>query len=110
MLSIPLEENLNREAICMKTILTWSMRPGAIKEAASRFLAGQAAPEPGVKILGRWHKVDMSGGFALYETDNPAALYAGAAKWADLLEFHSTIVIEDAEAGPVLAQLFGGKG
>ena len=37
----------------------------------------------------------MSGGFALYETDNPAALYAGAAKWADLLEFHSTIVIED---------------
>jgi Protein of unknown function (DUF3303) len=94
----------------MKTILTWNVRPGAIKEAAGRFLAGQAVPEPGVKMLGRWHKTDMSGGVALYETDNPAALYAGAAKWADVLEFQSSVVIEDAEAGPVLAQLFGGKG
>jgi hypothetical protein len=49
----------------------------------------------------------MSGGVALYETDNPTALYAGAAKWADVLEFHSSIVIEDAEAGAVLAQVFG---
>ena len=94
----------------MKSILTWSVRPGAVKEAVGRFLAGQAAPEPGVKLLGRWHKIDMSGGFALYESDNPVALYTGAAKWADVLEFHSSVVIEDAEAGPVLAQVFGGKG
>jgi hypothetical protein len=93
----------------MKTILTWSVRPGAVKEAVSRFLAGQAAPEPGVKMLGRWHKVDMSGGVALYESDNPVALYTGAARWADVLELHSSIVIEDAEAGPVMAQVFGVK-
>ena len=55
-------------------------------------------------------QIDMGGGVALYETDNPTALYAGAAKWADVLEFHSSIVIEDAEAGAVLAQVFGGKG
>ena len=92
----------------MKLILTWSVRPGAIKEAAGRFLAGQATPEEGVKLLGRWHKTDMSGGFALYESNNPTALYTGAAKWADVLEFHSSVVIEDAEAGPVLAKVFGG--
>lgn len=91
----------------MKSILTWSVRPGAAKEAVGRFLAGQAAPEPGVKLLGRWHKIDMSGGFSLYETDNPVALYTGAAKWAELLEFQSCTVIEDADAGPALAQVFG---
>lgn len=94
----------------MRMILTWSVRPGAMKEAAARFLAGQAAPEEGVKLLGRWHKTDMSGGFALYESDNPAALYTGAAKWVDILEFHSSVVIEDAEAGPALAKVFGSKG
>ena len=94
----------------MKSVLSWSVRPGAVKEAVGRFLAGQAAPEPGVKLLGRWHKIDMSGGFALYKSDNPVALYTGAAKWADVLEFHSSVVIEDPEAGPVLAQVFGGKG
>ena len=76
-------------------------------KTAARFLSGQAVPEPGVTLLGRWHKTDMSGGFALFETDNPAALYAGAAKWAEVLEFHSSVVIEDAEAGPVLAKVFG---
>jgi hypothetical protein len=95
------------ETICMKSILTWKVRPGAEKEAVARFLAGQAAPEPGVKLLGRWHKVDMSGGFSLYESDNAVALYAGAAKWSDVLDFQSSTVIEDAEAGPVLAQVFG---
>ena len=91
----------------MKILSTWSVRPGAIKEAVSRFLAGQAVPEEGVTMLGRWHKTDLSGGFGLYETDNPTALYAGAAKWADVIDFHSSIVIEDAEAGPVLARVFG---
>ena len=58
-------------------------------------------------MLGRWHKTDMSGGFALLESDNPAALYAGAAQWGEVLEFHSHVVIDDAEAGPVLAKTFG---
>jgi hypothetical protein len=34
------------------------------------------------------------------------ALYAGAAKWADLLEFSTVPVIEDGDAGPVLANRF----
>jgi len=90
----------------MKFLSTWAIRPGATKEAAARFLAGQAAPPPGVKLLGRWHKADMSGGFSLAESDNPTALYEAAAAWADVLELHSSMVIEDAEAGPILAKVF----
>ena len=83
----------------MKFMTTWSLIPGSAKEAIGKFLAGEAAPQPDVKLLGRWHSVDGSGGWSLYETSNAAALHMGAAKWADLLEISTTAVIEDAEAG-----------
>jgi hypothetical protein len=34
-------------------------------------------------------------------------MYKGAAQWADLMELTTVPVLEDAEAGPVLAALFG---
>lgn len=90
----------------MKTMLTWTLKSGpSFNEAVRRFLVGEAEPEEGVKILGRWHSVDLSTGFGLYETENMAALYASAAKWADILDMKNYIVIEDNEAGPVLAAL-----
>jgi hypothetical protein len=90
----------------MKFMTTWSFSPGVLPEAAERFLAGGATPEAGVKLLGRWHNVDCSGGYALYETDDAVALYKGAAKWGDLLELTNVAVIEDADAGQVLAAQF----
>jgi hypothetical protein len=90
----------------MKFITTWTLSPGSVKDAAEKFLAGEAAPTPGVTLLGRWHNVDCSGGFSLYETDNPAALHLGASQWADLLELTTVAVIEDAEAGTNLASTF----
>jgi hypothetical protein len=32
-------------------------------------------------------------------------MFESAAIWADILEIHSTAVLEDAEAGPILAKL-----
>jgi hypothetical protein len=90
----------------MKFMLTWSFPAGNVPAAAERFLAGEGAPVEGTKLLGRWHNVDLSGGFALYETNDAVALYHGAARWADLLEFNTVAVIEDADAGTVLASLF----
>ena len=91
----------------MKVIASWNVRPGALKEAVARFLATQGAPAPGVTLLGRWHKADCIVGFSLFETNNPAAFFEGAATWTDVLEVHSHVVIEDAEAGPVMAKIFG---
>jgi hypothetical protein len=90
----------------MKFMTTWALIPGTVQEAVDRFLAGEAAPQEGVTLLGRWHNVDCSGGFSLYETNDPAALHKGAAKWADLLELNTVAVIEDAEAGSNLASIF----
>ena len=90
----------------MKTMLTWTLKSGqTFHEAVRRFVAGEGAPPEGVKMFGRWHSVDMSIGFTLYETDNSAALYAGTAKWADVLDVRTYIVIEDSQAGAVLAAL-----
>ena len=49
----------------MKFMLTWSFPTGVLPEAAARFLTGAAAPEEGIKLIGRWHNIDLSGGFAL---------------------------------------------
>lgn len=92
----------------MKVMSTWSAKPGALNEAIARFLKGEAAPVEGVTLLGRWHSVDSSIGFSLYETDSPAKLHAGALRWVNLLEMKTYVVIEDAEAGANFAQ-FGGK-
>ena len=90
----------------MKFMSTWSLLPGSVKTAAEQFLAGGGLEAEGVTLLGRWHKVDCSGGFSLYESSNAAALHLGAGKWADLLAITIVPVIEDAEAGPNLAATF----
>ena len=90
----------------MKFMSTWALLPGTMQETVERFLAGEGTPAEGVTLLGRWHNVDCSGGFALYETHNAAALHMGAAKWADLIEISTIAVIEDAEAGANLAAVF----
>ncbi|HVT99433.1 MAG TPA: DUF3303 family protein [Acidobacteriaceae bacterium] len=91
----------------MKIMSTFTIRAGCVPEAAKRFLSGKVTPPAGVRILGRWHKTDCSGGYTLFETDNPALLYEFAAAWTDLLENHSNVVIEDAEAGAALAKIYG---
>ena len=90
----------------MKFMTTWHARPGTLREAVGRFLAGQGTPAAGVTLLGRWQSADFSGGFSLFESDNPVAIFETAAVWADLLDLKTTLVVEDADAGPVLAKVF----
>jgi len=91
----------------MKFMTTWALLPGSVRSAAEQFLASGGGGEPeGVKLLGRWHNVDCSGGFTLYESNNAVAMHLGSAKWADLIELTTVAVIEDGEAGPNLAATF----
>jgi hypothetical protein len=90
----------------MKFMSTWSLLPGSVRAAAEQFLAGGGGEPEGVKLLGRWHNADCTGGFSLYESNSAAALHLGAAKWADLIEINTVAVVEDAEAGPNLAAVY----
>ena len=91
----------------MKYLYTWSIKQGAIPEVVKRFLSGDAAPPDGVTHLGRWHKMDFTGGFSLLETEDPTALYRHVARWSLALEFEMFPVIEDAQVAPILASVFG---
>jgi hypothetical protein len=97
----------SRRGKTMKLMTMWSVKDGAIHEAVQKFLETGAQPQPGVTLLGRWHRADLSGGYSLYETDDPAALYMGAAIWAELMDLETTVVVEDAVAGPALKKVFG---
>ncbi len=83
-----------------------ALSAGKKSAAATKFLTEGAPAVEGSTILGRWHKSDLSGGFVLVESDDPATGYESAAQWADIIEFDTTTVIEDAEAGAILAKYF----
>lgn len=92
----------------MKFMVSWTVSPGAAQEAVEKFLEGGGAPQEGVKLLGRWHRVDGNGGFSLYETDRAEQLFRGAVLWSELVDLETYPVIEDDQAGPILAEVFKG--
>ncbi len=93
----------------MKFILTFTMKTNTEQrdEAIARFLNSGGKPPRGAKLLGRWTKLDFSGGFALLESDNPQALVEFSLAWSDLMDLCIVPVIEDRELGGVLQKLAG---
>ena len=91
----------------MIVMSTYAIRPGCVPEAVSRYLPARQHPQPASRFSGDDGEHDASGGYTLFETDNPTALFEFAASWSDVLETHSNVVIEDAEAAPVLAKIYG---
>jgi hypothetical protein len=80
-----------------------------MRDAVDRFLAGEGQPPKGVKMLGRWHKLDCSGGWTLTEVDDPAAAYQNAAYWSEVIEVYTHPVIEDEAAAGPLKKVYGKK-
>jgi hypothetical protein len=91
----------------MKFISTYSIRAGCWPEAASRFLSGQGQPPAGIKLLGRWHRCDGSGGWSLFEADDAAAIQRYSSRWSDVLEIHTHPVVEDQDAAAGLSERYG---
>ena len=57
--------------------------------------------EPELEV-GRWTKVDFSGGFDLLETEEPKKLIEFAYMWGDLMELNIFPVLEDQEPSEAL--------
>ena len=88
----------------MKYISSWTVPQSTFNAAVARFLETGGAPPKGVTMLGRWHGMNGQG-FALYESTDPKAMYQSCAQWGDLLNLNVIPVVEDADAGAVLASL-----
>jgi Protein of unknown function (DUF3303) len=91
----------------MKFICTWSLLPNMYKSAAARFLENGGKPPEGVRIIGRWHYADASGGALVFECDNAQLITEFMHEWADVLEIELRPVVEDAEAGAAMAKQAG---
>lgn len=88
----------------MKFMLTFEWQPDgkARAEAIARFRKTGGLPPSGAKLLGRWTRADVSGGYDLIESDDAQALTQFALMWNDLMRITIVPVLEDAELAQVL--------
>ena len=91
----------------MKFMLTFSWKPDVQKrdEGIARFRKTGGQPPKGAKLLGRWTRVDLSGGFDLLECDDPKALAEFALMWNDLMELAIVPVLEDEGLADVFQRI-----
>ena len=91
----------------MKFIVTFSWEPNkqVRAEGIARFLETGGQPPAGARLLGRWTRLDFSGGFVLVESDDPKAMTQFALDWSDLMELQIVPVLEDQELGEVLQRV-----
>lgn len=91
----------------MKFMLTFHWKPDTKTrdEAIARFQKTGSQPPKGARLLGRWTRADLSGGFDLLESDDPQALAAFALQWSDLMQLTIVPVLEDEQLANVLRGL-----
>lgn len=91
----------------MKFMLTFAWKPDTKTrdEGIARFRKTGRLPPKGAKLLGRWTRADISGGFDLIESDDPQALAEFALMWSDLMELTIVPVLEDEALSEVLQRI-----
>jgi hypothetical protein len=58
-------------------------------------------------MLSRYHNVDGTGGFAIVESDSPAALADYALDWNGMIQINITPLMDDETISGVLGKKFG---
>lgn len=86
----------------MRFMLTFTLKQESRDTAIARFLESGGLPGAGARLLGRWTRQDLAGGFVLLESEDPKALAAFARDWSDVCDLALAPVLEDAELSEVL--------
>jgi hypothetical protein len=91
----------------MKFMLTFTWKPEikARDEAIARFKKTGGLPPKGAKLLGRWTKADINGGYDLLESEDPKALAEFALQWSDLMDLTIVPVLDDEALTEVLQRV-----
>jgi Domain of unknown function (DUF3303) len=86
----------------MKFVLAYTVRDGGSptenEQAAKRSMQMLGKFEPSMEIREWVDRVDGEGGFAVFESDDPAAMLKDIAIWAPLLRFELHPVLDVAES------------
>ena len=86
--------------------LAWTHTPEARDTTIKQFMATGGMPPEGVELLSRYHNLDGTGGFAILESTNPAALADYALDWNGLIKIEITPIMDDETISTVLPKHF----
>ena len=70
-------------------------------------MASGGMPPEGVSMLSRYHNLDGTGGFAILDTTDSAALADYALDWNGLIKIEITAIMDDETISSVLPKHFG---
>jgi hypothetical protein len=90
----------------MKYLVQWTSSPESTRATAKRFLETGGKPPEGVTQLGRWFGLNGTG-CAVVEAADPKGVFALVSEWQEFLQITATPVLEDDEAGEIIAKLYG---
>jgi hypothetical protein len=86
----------------MLFLVQWTIPIPTREAGRKRFQETGGMPGSGVKLIGRWHRLDGSGGLAIVETGDPIALGKWADQWADVITLSIHPVGDDAATQQIL--------
>ena len=87
--------------------LAWTHTPEARDTTVKQFMATGGMPPEGVSMLSRYHNLDGTGGFAILDTTDSAALADYALDWNGLIKIEITAIMDDENISSVLPKHFG---
>ena len=85
----------------------WTHSPTARDATIKKFMETGGMPPDGETMLSRYHNVDGTGGFAIVESDSPAALADYALDWNGMIQINITPLMDDETISGVLGKKFG---
>ena len=84
---------------------SWRITPDVRERVLERFVNTRGAHREGVRIVGRWHRTDGTGGFLVCEAESMQPMAEFSYEWADLLFIEITPVVDDDELMALVAKL-----
>ena len=87
----------------MLFVTTYRIRSEVRDAAIDRFLKSGGQPPAGVQMIGRWHDIAGRTGLSVVEASDATLLAKWALEWTDLMDLETRSVINDEQAGPLLA-------
>jgi hypothetical protein len=90
----------------MKYLVQWSSNQESARATAAHFMETGGKPPDGVTQLGRWFGMNGKG-CAVVEADDPKGVFTLVTEWQEFIQIEATPVLEDDEAGEIIAKLYG---
>ena len=102
-----MRRDIEREKLNMLFKLAWTHSPEARDRTIKQFMETGGMPPENVELISRYHNLDGTGGFAILESADAAALADYALDWNGLIEIVITPIMNDETIGGVLGKKFG---